>query len=87
MVTNMSHLAMVAEAPDGKLKVVEALMERNVVAYDLQDYLDLERLPRVAIYRAVASHELFGGSEDGFCKGYSDAGGKVVCGGLCLTSN
>lgn len=55
VVTNMSHLAMVAEAPDGKLKVVEALMERNVVAYDLQDYLDLERLPRVAIYRAVAS--------------------------------
>ena len=52
MATNMSHIAMVAEAPDGRLKVVEALMEQNVVAYELQEYLDLERLPRVAVYRA-----------------------------------
>lgn len=54
VVANMSHLAMVAESPDGKLKVVEALMEKNVVAYELDEYLNLERLPRVAIYRAVS---------------------------------
>lgn len=51
VVTSMSHLAMVAEAEDGSLKVVEALMEKGLVAYDLDRFLTLERLPRAAVYR------------------------------------
>lgn len=51
VVTNMSHLAMVAQADDGTLRVVEALLEKNLVEYDLDRFLSLERLPRAAVYR------------------------------------
>lgn len=51
VVTNMSHLAMVAEAEDGRLHVVEALMEKGLIQYDLDRFLSLERLPRAAVYR------------------------------------
>jgi len=51
MPTNMSHIAMVAEASDGKLHVVEALLEKGMVSYLLEDYLKFEPLPRAAIYR------------------------------------
>lgn len=51
VVTNMSHLAMVAEAEDGTLKVVEALMEKGLVQYDVDRFLSFEALPRAAVYR------------------------------------
>lgn len=51
MPTSMSHIAMVAEASDGKLRVVEALLEKGMVSYLLEDYLKFEPLPRAAIYR------------------------------------
>lgn len=49
--TNLSHIAMVAERPDGSLYVVEALLEKGLISYPLADYLKLEPLPRAAVYR------------------------------------
>ncbi len=48
---NMSHSAMVVETESGELRVVEALLEKNLVSYTLKEYLELERLPRAAVYR------------------------------------
>lgn len=48
---NMSHSAMVVETENGTLRVVEALLEKNLVSYSIDEYLELERLPRAAVYR------------------------------------
>lgn len=49
--TNLSHSATIVETETGELRVVEALLEKNMVSYSLHEYLSLERLPRAAIYR------------------------------------
>lgn len=49
--SNMSHIAMIAETETGELRVVEALLEKSIVSYPLENYLKLEPLPRAAIYR------------------------------------
>ncbi len=51
MPTNYSHSAMVVETENGGLRVVEALLEKNMISYSVEEYLALERLPRAAVYR------------------------------------
>ncbi len=49
--SNMSHIAMIAETATGELRIVEALLEKSILSYTLDEYLKLEPLPRAAIYR------------------------------------
>jgi hypothetical protein len=49
--TSMSHLAMVAIDPNGRLMVVESLLEKGVTYYPVEEYLKLEPLPRAAVFR------------------------------------
>ncbi len=51
MPTSYSHAAIVVEVEDGSLRVVEALLEKNMISYTVEEYLALERLPRASIYR------------------------------------
>lgn len=49
--TNYSHVAMVIQDPNGKLSVAEALMEKNLVTYSIDEYLGLEKLSRAVVLR------------------------------------
>lgn len=50
-VTNYSHVAMVIQDPSGKISVAEALLEKNLIMYSLDQYLSLEKLSRAVILR------------------------------------